>query len=255
MNYIINAAVSPPAVPPITEPNKVIYLTAALTMPNWSPSWQYTFDGAGTGAITSVPIGWLCKNYPDLVKNTVLTYTDDQLGKMLVGMLGKAFGAFGVTVQTISYPATLTDLSSVGTKIANMNPGIVMPLCAGAQQAGQVYDAARQAGYKGQYFMSTAWSMPLLTSSLSSQSLEGIILSATPTDFTPPLNQTAADFQNLWIAKYGSWTGPSLTSLPDYYCLRAALQKAGSIDVDKVAAVLSSGMTYDTPFGAAQMVS
>ena len=37
--------------------------------------------------------------------------------------------------------------------------------------------------------------------------------------------------------------------------MKTALQQAGSIDVDKVAAVLNNGMKYDTPCGPAQMIS
>ena len=40
-----------------------------------------------------------------------------------------------------------------------------------------------------------------------------------------------------------------------YPCLRTALQQAGSIDVDKVAAVLNSGMKFDSPQGPMMMMS
>ena len=65
---------------------------------------------------------------------------------------------------------------------------------------------ARDAGYTGLYFSGSIQSVPLLSNVLNKSALEGFGSGGLDaTEFTPPLNQTAADFMNeSRIAQYGS---------------------------------------------------
>lgn len=241
--------------PPITEPNGVLLFTASLVIPEWDPAWQYTFDGAATNALYGIPVGWFSEQYPDLVQNVLFVHADDQISNMLTFMFTHLFNAFGVVPEELTYPASLTDVSSVGTRIAELNPGVLHVNDYSPVGIGRVIGAARDAGYTGQAFCCAAGATDAIRASFSPAAMDGYINGAFTTDFDPPLNQMAEDFREAWIAEYGSWTSPSQFSLANYYCLRTALQNAGSIDPDEVAAVLASGMTYDSPAGPMQMVS
>ena len=256
VKYIITGGgTGMPAIPAITEPNKVLVFLPTQMTPTWSPNWKYCFDGAATAVPQAVVIGWICKNYPDQAKNILLAYSDDAMGNLILKIVRGVFAGFGVTPNAVSFPATASDLSSLGTKVATMNPGAFCAIAADPTKWGLAYNAARDAGYKGLYFSGSIQSVPLLSNVLNKSALEGFLSGAYATEFTPPLNQTAADFMNDWIAQHGKWTSPSLYAIPNYYCLKTAFQQAGSIEVDKVAAVLSNGMKYDTPCGPAQMIS
>ena len=47
-----------------------------------------------------------------------------------------------------------------------------------------------------------------------------------------------------------SGTGPEIMHSANYCCLIAALEQAGSLDPDKVAAVISNGMKFEGPTGS-----
>ncbi len=57
------------------------------------------------------------------------------------------------------------------------------------------------------------------------------------------------------MAKFKKWDYPDPVYVSQWYMLKAALQKAGSIDPEKVAAVLNNGLKFEAPNGVGQMIS
>ena len=219
------------------------------------PQYKYIFNGSGVTAQSSALPGWICKNYPDAVKSYVIASPDQQMGHIVSGFISAAFKSFGVTPNIIFYPAGTADFSSVATKIMSYNPTLFTCIGGDEAESGRAFSALRAAGSKALFLWPPSSPLQTLKDVLSPEALEGFIAGATPSEFDVPLSQGGKDFKDAWIAKYGSWTVPDMTDSTLYPCLRTALQQAGSIDVDKVAAVLSSGMKFDSPQGPMQMMS
>ena len=75
-------------------------------------------------------------------------------------------------------------------------------------------------------------------------------------EVNPAMTQLAGDMKNAWIPKYGKWDYPDYMTTPCYFALKAALQKAGTTDVDAVAAVMHQGLSgVDVPDGTLTMIT
>jgi branched-chain amino acid transport system substrate-binding protein len=240
----------------ITEQNKVLVITqspnAFMTL---IPKFKYVFNTSFGNTEGTTVTGWFCKNYPDLTKKVVLAMPDSPMGHIVAAMLEPSWKGFGVTLETIYFPANQADLSSLGTKVVSLNPTAFSGSSGSDVGDGQIYNAVYQAGYRGQLFTSAQNSIYTLKQVISKEALEGFMCATYPTEFNPPLNQSAKDFKDAWVAKYGKWDSPYIAYSASYCALKTALQKAGAVDTDKVAAVMSNGMEYDTPMGLGRMVS
>jgi len=250
VKFIVSDATYIDAMIPITEANKVIICSADMTPVILSPQYHYCFSASSLNTGTDVAIGWLAKNYPDL-KTIVIALPDSQVGHMIEKIFTPAFVAFGMTASAEYYPATATDLSSLGTKIPLLNPDLFTTVGGTFQP----FAAAWQAGYRGQFFNPSPATTANYLAQLTADEVEGLIGGSSPTEFDPGLDQVAQDFKTAWIAKYGKWEGPEISNLSNFNCLVTALQKAGSLDPDAVADVISNGLKFETPNGSAMMIS
>lgn len=234
----------------ITEPNKVITLASTPHPAMHDPKNSYTFMPAFLNTSPAVVVGWFAKNYPDK-KSFAAAYQDEMTGHMVAGQVQSIFEAFGLQKTDIFYPPMATDLSSVGTQVKQLNPDVFID----AGRGSIVYKAVRQAGYKGQLLSITARPMGDLLAVASAQDIEGLIVGALPTEFEPALTKEAADFKAAYAAKFGKWDDPMVEGVVLFDCLTTAIQKAGSLDTDKVASEIGNGLKYDTPVGPAQMIA
>ena len=241
---------------PITETNNVININmpivAAMTM---NPSVKLSYGSSGLDLTNAAFWGWMAQNYSLASKSVIGAFPENMIGHIIESSTNAGANPFGVTVTPEYYPATSQDFSAIGTLIASLNPDFFMTQSGSDNTDALVFNAVRQAGYKGQFITETSATAQVLSQTMTPDALNGIILTANATEFNPMLTQTAQDIKNAWIAKYGanSWTDPYLPQLPGFFMLKAALQQAGSLDVDKVSAVLNNGMKFDTLNGPAQM--
>jgi branched-chain amino acid transport system substrate-binding protein len=254
VSFIITQGLAANAWVKTTDANKVMVLhfeTAFAPL----PEYKYIFNGSGVTAQSSALPGWICKNYPEEAKVYVLASPDDQMGHIVNGFVSAAFRSFGVEPNIIFYPAGTADFSSVATKIMSYNPTLFTCIGGNEGESGRAFTALRQSGSKAMFLWPPASPLQTLKDVLSPEALEGFVAGATPSEFDIPLSEGGKAFKDAWIAKYGSWTAPDMTDSTLYPCLRTALQKAGSIDVDKVAEVLNNGMEFDSPQGPMKMMS
>jgi len=159
----------------------------------------------------------------------------------------------GMNVTEIFYPGTSTDLSSLGTKVMQSNPPVVC-----CQGGGPLVDSLAQkaiynAGYRGQFFTAPPSTFYNMCNVTPPEVMEGQIVGAIPCEFDEPLTQSAKDFKDRFVAKYGKYEGQSLGNAC-WEAVRAAMQSTGSIDVDKVAAALHNGQQFSGPMGDYEMV-
>lgn len=245
-----------PALLPITEANKVI-------LAGWSPDFvttlapdlNYHFDSCFFDGLQVALTGWFCDNYPDEAQDIVIAYPDNQMGHANAETDAIAWAMFGGAPTAEFYPADATDLSALGTKVMSLNPSAFSAVGGGPVSDGLAFKAVYQAGYRGQFFATGTQPALTLAQLISPEALEGFICGAFPIEFDPALTQMSKDFKAAWIAEYGAWEGPEIILVGEYAGLRAALQQAGSLDTDEVMEVVTNGMEYEGPTGAAQMIS
>jgi len=237
---------------PITEANKVIFSDITVTPPIFDPKYHYCFETGALPAIASCAPYWFVKNNPN-VKNAVLASPDTQMGHMGGADASSILKYNGLTVTEIYYPANTQDLSSLGTKVTQLNPDVCLCQGGGALVDSLAQKAIYNAGYRGQFFAATPSTALSLAQVTPADVLEGEIISAYPCEFDPPLTQDAKDFKDAFIAKYGQYQGESL-GMCTWDAVRTALQTAGSTDTDKVAGVLSNGLKYAGSAGTYQMI-
>lgn len=234
---------------PITEKNKAIVSAMSFIPPILLPKNRYAFQTGSNQTNADVLAGWFVKNYPQY-KRYVVTLTDNQLGRIVAGVTSTKLKGYGLDVQQIFYPAGQQDLSAMGTKIRAVNPDVVVPFEMPAVKA------IRQAGWKGQLFSTmtlAAESAAILAG--GPEYVEGYIQGGYATEYEPALTELGKEFKVAYASEYGRWDHPELTGTAYFYALITAIQKAQSLDTDKVAEVFAGGMKFDYPGGSTQMIS
>ena len=221
---------------PITEANKVILLSQPNTPVILSPNKHYAFDGAIAFENIVSSYGWLQGYAGAAGKKTVgLTATDDLSGHGLIATEQQTLPVFGFQPigDPIYYPATATDLSSVGLKIASLNPDIWNIIGGAGSPLAIKY--VYQAGYKGLKFSWACAGASLFNAFAGTDATEGVVGGAYPVEFDPATTPIAQAYKTAFIAKFGGYHGEELQDEIEYEILRAALMQAGSLDTDKVA--------------------
>ena len=227
------------------EDNKVIAFNPTIDVNmSLASKYDYSFNGNGTIDTWASFAGWFVKNYPNEVKTLVRAFPDNQLGHFISQFTDLMFVSFGIKPTDIFYPSAQQDQSVIGTKVLSLNPACVNVTSTSDEDASRIYNVIRQAGYKGLFFNGSPATAAIYKQLMSPEALDGFISSALGTEFDPPTSQLGKDFKAAWIAKYGEWTSPAVSWTFGYSALRDALVKAGTIDTEKVASVLSSGLKF-----------
>ena len=256
VKYIICAGGFEDAWLQTAEDNKVVAFNPSLDVnTSLGQKLHYSFNGNGTVDTWVAFIGWFVKAHPNELKTLVRAFPDNQPGHFIAQATGAMFEAFGVNPTNRFYPATATDLSVIGTKVVSQNPACFNVTSISDEDTSRVYNAVRQAGYKGLLFNGSPSTVASLKQLMSPDALDGFIGSALGTEFDPPTTQLGKDFKAAWIAKNGNWTSPSVIWTFAYSALRDALVQAGTVDSEKVASVISSGLKFDSLNGPAMMIS
>jgi branched-chain amino acid transport system substrate-binding protein len=238
---------------PIADANKVIVVTGPPSQDNMMPNLHYSFNPMGNSQ-GLVATGWFCKNYPDAAKNVVAVSPDNQMGHMVQTILTPQWQAFGVTPTWVFFPTGATDMSAMATKIASLKPSTILEATGDSSTAGLILKALYQGGWRGIKFSGSAEPAATLASYAGWDALEGFICLGMPQEFDPPLNQAAKDWFDAFNARYGKWEGQD--GFAAYYeGLTSALQQAGSLDTDKVMAVVNNGMKFEGIGGSFMMIS
>jgi len=237
----------------ICDSNKVVLLGGSTKDSILDPKYHYIFRANGSACFTTVLTSWMTKKYPEK-KNWVVALPDSVGGHISGEFTGKVLKDSGVNADLEYYPTGSPDLSSLGTKVKTLNPDVFLATGAGVEGDSLGYKAAYQAGYRGQLFSPAALPPPQLAMMLTPEVAEGMIAGSDPVGLDPPGTKISEDFKNAWIAKIGKWQSPTLLFHMNYTCLQAALQKAGSIDPDKVAEAIATGLQWDGPSGAFKMI-
>ena len=124
----------------------------------------------------------------------------------------------------------------------------------GPVQDALLFKAVHETGYKGQVFSQIGLSVLNLAKVIPLDTVDGMICAIDGTHLETIPSESGKAFKDAYIAKYGKWDEPEAPHIYPYRVLISALQQAKSTDVDKVAAVLSSGMKFEALGGPGMMV-
>ena len=254
VKYVIADAMSTDAIIPIAEKNKVLLIGEGQAPGLYDLNNKYSFGGDGSWFTPTIFMPWFASAFPD-VKTCGAFGSDDAVGHMIVDINAVSFEAVGIKTEKSFAPASQTDLSSVGTKIAAMNPGCVYAGYATSTGQASVVKAAWNAGYRGLFAEGNTVQIALLKDLLPAEALNNYYAEGEWTEFEPSLSDEGEAFKKAFAKMYGEWD-PSTTVCPtgNYALLKAAMQKAGSLDVDALSTTISAGMDYSCPAGPLRMV-
>jgi branched-chain amino acid transport system substrate-binding protein len=253
VKYILSECFCMPAIP-IAEQNKVIMIASTYDASNLDPTLNWEWSGAAGSSTYPAVIPLLAKRVPD--KKTFQGVFPDRFdGHLVADQHARAAKSAGLTVlEPIFYPPEATDLSAVGTKIKQLNPDILDSYGGGPPLDAGVIKAAHAAGWKGQSFGCSTVPGMVIMGIAGPEAAEGMLAIGWPTEFDPATTQMAKEFKADYIAKYGKWDDPEIVVAQELWVLLNAMQKAGSIDPEKMKPVLDSGMTFESPCGQGQMI-
>ena len=240
----------------IAEKNKVIYACSFPTQALIATTNNYSFYADATVTLSGNIPNWLKQAYPGKNKIAVI-YPDSEMGHVAAEVGGGTvfIKSLGFELTQIFVPPAHTDLSSIGTKIATVNPDFVTCQATGDQIQGSVFNAAYAAGYRGVFVNGGAQSIEDGKAFINPDALNLMVQFASGLAFDPPTNDVGKAFKAEWIAQNGNFENGSLDiGEPFTPWLIAAMQKAGSIEPDALGPAVKSGLTWTGAFGSYQMI-
>ena len=238
----------------ITEENKVLVVCTNPVPAVRAPENKYVFQASSLNTMSLVSWAWFSEAHPE-VKTVGAIFVDTSGGHAEAGNLKRLCDIFGQKLfDVIFYPAGTTDFSAIATKLKTLNPDVFTTCAGGPVQDALSMKAMRESGWDGQFFLYVTLSPGNIERVISLDWVEGLLGSVTGVEMPspPPVSQ---EFRDIYIAKYGEWDNPEILHVNNWYLLIAALEQAQSLDVDEVADLISSGMSFVTPQAHAVTIS
>ncbi len=237
VKYIIGECFSEPAIP-LAEQNKVVLKASMYNDVNFDPKLNWQWSGAGGSTLYPSVIPLLAKRMPG--KKTILGVFPDRFdGHASAVQHEKAAKSAGLTwLEPLFYMATATDLSSYGTKIKQMNPDLLDSYGGGPPLDAGAIRAAYAAGWRGTSIGCSTAPAGAVMGIAGPEAADGFTGLGWPTEFEPATTQVSKDWKAAYIAKNGKWDDPEIVVANELWMILAAMQKAKSIDPEKVKPVL-----------------
>jgi ABC-type branched-subunit amino acid transport system substrate-binding protein len=261
---ISHGIVSADFICPVAEPEKVLtFCLSTIWNSGFLDKWHYNFAMLGQGTGELAVAGYMIDTYPEIKepagggKGLALAFPDNASGHQSASNLAFPYKCLGAQPSIVYYPADQRDLSSLGTKIATLNPWGLIPGMGKVEDMALASAAAYDGGYRGHFFHFLTSDIGLLAPIYKPEVLEGYICSMTAMeygDYNGCMTQLASDMKNAYIAKFGKWDYADYMTTTMFFALIKALENAGSIDVEKVAAELHKPLTFDYPDGPGVMI-
>ncbi|HJX03857.1 MAG TPA: ABC transporter substrate-binding protein [Dehalococcoidia bacterium] len=234
---------------PITEPNNVLISAMSFTPGILSKDNKLSFQTGCIQSTSQIITGSFIEANPQY-KTYCIVLDDSFIGKMVSDTTAARLKQFpGIEVIQERYPAGQQDLSALGTKIKSLNPDVVLPFEMTAVRA------IRQAGWNGPLLSGFSLSgSSAVTLAGGKEFVEGYYLGGWPVEYDPPLTEKAKEYKAAYTKQKGKWEDLELTASLYFTALTAAIEKAGSLDVTKVAAAFEN-MQWEGPGGPAKMIN
>lgn len=252
VNMVIGAIAGPQTmgVLSVTQPAKLITLhsSALKTSIAKAPNRKYSFRGwMSTDEIAPGVFKWLKKNRK--VNSVAMLDLDYESSHYAQGVVQKACDKLGLkVVYQDFFEGGTKDMSPFLLKALSKKPDVIFNTSTSGAAWGLIMKQARELGFEG-LFSENHPPTPKQTGEISGMdNIQGLIGfgSATEGKLAPP---GMADFKAAFIKKFKEWHEHSLVTAIPFASILMAIEKAGSLDSDKIVAVLESGQKWATPWG------
>jgi ABC-type branched-subunit amino acid transport system substrate-binding protein len=239
---------------PLAEANKVLWVPSPPTDLWTDPSLKYTFNGTCDRTVFAVMMAWMAKNKPNL-KTCIETLPDMEDGHAVGKWHAAIWKKLGINTTIEYYSIFATDLSSLGTKIKSQNPDMLGCYGGGPPADSLVMKAAYSAGYRGQMWNAACVPASVMLGIAGPEATEGLYCPSWGYEF-PEKNiwPYGNEFRAAYDKKY-KWEDPEIIASNHWWVIKNGITQSSSIDTDKVAAKIGSGMKFDSPLGPCQMVA
>jgi ABC-type branched-subunit amino acid transport system substrate-binding protein len=260
VNFIIShGIITADYIAPIAEPEKVItFSNSSVWNSGFLDKWHYNFAVLGQATHEICVAGYMLETYPEMKApgGLAVALPDNASGHQSASNMMVPYRALGAEPTIVYYPADQRDLSSLGTKIRMLNPPWFISGTGGVEAMGLVSAACYNAGYRGHFFHYLTSDVGLLAPVYKPEVLEGYICGGSAMELEPVYTPWAKEMKDAWIAKFGRWDYADYMTTPLFTALIAAIQKAESIDVEKVNDALHTpGLEFLCPDGKGMMIT
>ena len=243
VKYIIGNAVGATcnAAQTITEPNKVMFAFVCWGTNNLAPEKPYSFRSMLSQWELAEPFyRWVKENHPT-IKRVAAISPNDTSGKDTNTAVVKALKALGFEVAADeSYERGTKDFYPVLTKILAQKPDMIDVAAAPPGEAGLILKQAMELGFKGAKGWTAGINPFTIISVAGPEAAEGLWSPANINVKGDHVSPAVRKFGEMYEKRYGEVPGAiAVANYAAFDVFTQAMQKAGSIDTDRVLAVLT----------------
>ena len=243
VKYIIGNAVGATcnAAQTITEPNKVMFSFVCWGTNNLAPEKPYSFRSMLSQWELAEPFyRWVKENHPK-IKRVAAISPNDTSGKDTNTAVVKALKALGFEVAADEYYERGTkDFYPVLTKILAQKPDMLDVAAAPPGEAGLILKQAMELGFKGAKGWTAGINPFTIISVAGPEAAEGVWSPANINVKGDHVSAAVRKFGETYEKRYGEVPGAiAVANYAAFDVFTQAMQKAGSIDTDRVLAVLT----------------
>ena len=243
VKYIIGNAVGATcnAAQTITEPNKVMFAFVCWGTNNLAPEKPYSFRSMlSQWELTEPFYRWVKENHPK-IKRVAAISPNDTSGKDTNTAVVKALKALGFEVAADEYYERGTkDFYPVLTKILAQKPDMLDVAAAPPGEAGLILKQAMELGFKGAKGWTAGINPFTIISVAGPEAAEGVWSPANINVKGDHVSPAVRKFGETYEKRYGEVPGAiAVANYAAFDVFTQAMQKAGSVDTDKVLAVLT----------------
>jgi branched-chain amino acid transport system substrate-binding protein len=243
VKYIIGNAVGATcnAAQTITEPNKVMFAFVCWGTNNLAPEKPYSFRSMlSQWELTEPFYRWVKENHPK-IKRVAAISPNDTSGKDTNTAVVKALKALGFEVAADEYYERGTkDFYPVLTKILAQKPDMIDVAAAPPGEAGLILKQAMELGFKGAKGWTAGINPFTIIGVAGREAAEGVWSPANINVKGDHVSAAVRKFGETYEKRYGEVPGAiAVANYAAFDVFTQAMQKAGSVDTDKVLAVLT----------------
>jgi branched-chain amino acid transport system substrate-binding protein len=243
------------AASPICDSNKVLRcITWGVHTPGeLDETTPYSFLASNASVIEATGFVEFIKEYYPDVKKVALVTVDDGGVPYVVPLTQEVLNRNGIEVvgDVIAYPNDMQDMSPVVAKInALKEADAVFQQNGLGPNFGGIVKGLREVGFNKPIFGSLPTLLNEVIAIAGKDAVKDVVTNAvTPTD--PNLPDIAKEVISRTYAEYGEDYPLLLTGADSLWVLTQAIEKANSLDPEKVKAAWEASDTLDTIFGPA----
>jgi branched-chain amino acid transport system substrate-binding protein len=252
VKYIIGNAVGATcnAAQTITEPNKVMFAFVCWGTNNLAPEKPYSFRSILSQWELAEPFyRWVKENHSK-IKRVAAISPNDTSGKDTNTAVVKALTALGYEVVADEYYERGTkDFYPVITKILAQKPDMLDVAAAPPGEAGLILKQAMELGFKGAKGWTAGINPFTIISVAGREASEGIWSPANINVKGEHVSAAVRKFGDAYEKRYGEVPGViAVGNYAAFDVFTQAMQKAGSVETDKVLAILTTER-FETVWG------